>query len=129
EREHVLAGHDELGARRNGIDLRAAGQFELIHGVERLLDGRAAGEQAVVTHDQRIVRAEIADDALALVELHRRPFIVDSRYGPQTGSRSATTAAARISSPTPRCRRGYACAARRQRPAAPCGWSRGSRSP
>jgi hypothetical protein len=30
----------------------------------------------VVAHDQRIVRAEIADDALALVELHRRPLVV-----------------------------------------------------
>src|SRR5262245_54655258 len=36
----------------------------------------AAGEEPVVAHDGRIVRAEVLDDALALVELHRRPFVI-----------------------------------------------------
>src|SRR5215831_18135755 len=63
-REHIFAGHDELGARGHGIDLRAAGYFELVHRIEGLLDGRSAGEEPVVAHDERIVRAEILDDAL-----------------------------------------------------------------
>src|SRR5262249_34165065 len=70
--EHVLARHGELGPRRHRIDLRAAGHFELIHRVERLLDGRTAGEEPVVAHDQRVVRAEVVDDPLALVEIDRR---------------------------------------------------------
>ena len=75
-REHVLARHGEFGARRHGVDLRTAGQFELVHGVERLLDGRAAGQQPMIAHDQRVVRPEIVDDALALVEVDGRALIV-----------------------------------------------------
>ena len=36
----------------------------------------AAGEQAVVAHDQRVVRAEVGDDALALLEVDRRALVV-----------------------------------------------------
>ena len=75
-REHVFAGHDKLGAGRHGIDLRAARQFELIHGVERLLDCCPAGQEAVVAHDERVVGSEIFDDALAFVEIHRWAFVV-----------------------------------------------------
>src|SRR5882724_6647477 len=75
-RQHVLARHGELGARRHGVDLRAAGELELVHGVEGLLDGGAAGEEPVVAHDQRIMRPEILHDALALVEIDRRAFVV-----------------------------------------------------
>ncbi len=38
--------------------------------------GGAAGEQAVVAHDQRVVRPEVLDDALALVEIDRRSLVV-----------------------------------------------------
>src|SRR4051812_25483513 len=75
-RQHVLARHGQLGARRHRVDLGAAGLFELVHGVERLLHVRPAGEEAMVPHDQGIVLAEIADDPLALVEIDRRPFVV-----------------------------------------------------
>ncbi len=74
--QHILARHGELGARRHGVDLGAAGQLELVHGVEGLLDGGAAGEEAVVAHDQGIVRPEIVDDTLALLEVDRRPLVV-----------------------------------------------------
>ena len=62
-------------ARRHCVDLRAAGHFELVHGVERLADRRPAGQQPVVAQDQRIVRAEILHDPLALIEIDRRPLI------------------------------------------------------
>src|SRR5262249_38759066 len=61
-RQHVLARHGELGARRHGVDLRATRQLELIHGVERLRDGGAAAEQPMVAHDQRIMRTEVVHD-------------------------------------------------------------------
>jgi len=77
--EHVLARHDELGARRHGVDLRAAGQFELIHGVERLLDGRPAGQQAVVAHDHGVVRPQIRDQPRALVEIDLVALLLDER--------------------------------------------------
>src|SRR5258708_35372277 len=79
-REYVFAGHDELGARGHGVDLRAARQFELIHGVEGLLDGRPPSEEAVVAHNDRIVRPEILDNSLSFVELHRRPLVVVLAY-------------------------------------------------
>ena len=41
-----------------------------------LLHVRPAGEQAVVPHDQRIVRAKIADDPFAFVEVDRRALII-----------------------------------------------------
>jgi len=44
--------------------------------IEGLLDGGAAGEQAVIAHDHRVVRPEIAHQPFALVRFDRRPFIV-----------------------------------------------------
>src|SRR4029078_3200267 len=75
-RQDVLSGHCELGACGHRVDLRAARQFELIHGVESLLNGGNAGQQAVIAHDQGLVRPEVANQALTLVELDRRTFVV-----------------------------------------------------
>ena len=74
--QYVLARHGQFGARRHGVDLRPAGHFELIHGVEGLLDSRATGEQAVIAHDHRIMRPEIANEPLAFINLNRWAFVV-----------------------------------------------------
>jgi hypothetical protein len=74
--EYVWARHCQFGARCHRVDLRAARQLELVHGVERLLDGGSAGEQAVIAHNQGIMRPKIPHDALALAEIDRRTFVV-----------------------------------------------------
>ena len=68
--------HCQFRSRCHRIDLRTARQFELVHRVERLLYGRAAGQQAMVAHDQRFVRAKIAYKSLALIKFDGRTFIV-----------------------------------------------------
>ncbi len=128
-REHVLAGHGQFGARRHGVDLRAARHFELIHRVERLLDGRAAGQKPVVAHHQRVVRPEIGHDPLALVGVDRRAFIVvvaDMADKADRGLRQRKKPAFH------RRHRHAGAGVRMQNAgdvrAAPCGWRRGSRS-
>jgi hypothetical protein len=44
----------------------ACGTIELVHGVERLLESGSAGKQAVIAHNQGIMRPKIPHDALVL---------------------------------------------------------------
>ena len=74
--QNLRRRHDQLGACSHRIDLGAARHLELVHRIEGLLDGRAAREQAMVAQDHRVVRAEIAHQALALVEIGRRAFVL-----------------------------------------------------
>ena len=45
--QHLLRRNDKFGARGHCIDLRAAGELQLVHGVECLLNGGAAGQKTV----------------------------------------------------------------------------------
>ena len=51
------AASTSCGAAGHRADLRLAGALEVVHEVERVGDRRAAGEQAVVAQDHRVVRA------------------------------------------------------------------------
>ena len=67
---------DQLAAGRHRRELRLAALLEVAHQQERLRHRLAAGEQAVVAQDQRIVLAERGDEPRALVEIVGDAFVV-----------------------------------------------------
>jgi hypothetical protein len=66
----------QLGVAGHRHDLRLAGLLQPVHRDEGFADGAPRGEQAVVAQDHRGVSAQVAHEALLLVEVDRRAFIV-----------------------------------------------------
>src|SRR5471032_607151 len=76
ELANMLWWYPQLHASGQRLDLRLASTLEKVDLVKRVRSGRAAGEQAVVAQDHRLVRTEIGNQAFTLAQVKRNAFIV-----------------------------------------------------
>ena len=72
-RDHVLRRHRDLGVAGQRQKLRLAGALQPVDVVERLADGLADREQAVIAQDHHLAVAEVLDQPLPLVESTTTP--------------------------------------------------------
>lgn len=71
--DHLVGRDDELGTRRHGVNLRAAGHFEPVHGIERLGDVGRGDQQTMTAQDHRVDLSQIGDQARALLDIDCGP--------------------------------------------------------
>jgi hypothetical protein len=73
---HLFRRNIERGAGRLGGKLRLTGLLQMMEDAEGFGDIATNDQQAMVAQNHRRVGAEIAHQALALVEIERKPFVV-----------------------------------------------------
>ena len=73
---HFGRGNVQLGAAGGGHHLRLAGALHVVHVVKGIGNRGAAGQEAVIAQDHHIEAAEVAHQALLLVQIQRDAFVV-----------------------------------------------------
>src|SRR5688572_3969253 len=74
--DRLRVGIVELGVARHRHQLRLAGALQPVHHDECLAHGASDRQQAVVAQDQRRAVAQVAHQALLLVQVDRRSLVV-----------------------------------------------------
>src|SRR5580704_5272294 len=73
---NLPGGNDKLGTHRQRRDLHLAGEVQIEHQAESFRDRAPDRQQSVIAQDHAAIAAQIANDALAFVEIESNAFIV-----------------------------------------------------
>ena len=78
----LLRRNDQIGAHGQSRDLHLASEVEVEHQAKGFGDAATDREQPVIAQDEPAVGAEVANDALALIEIERDPLVIVNAEAP-----------------------------------------------